>query len=148
MEAKEVSSLTIGGMTLQSGLTFSISDEELKNFYLKEAILMLPDLCTPGSTEAEYLTKLQTEHNELLVFLSKLLDLLLPLDTGCLYEITSSYLLRDDIKMEERIRVREDMRRLFSICSLLQQKLDLTAELYNLYRTHHLNLTRVMQSLV
>lgn len=120
------------------------TDEDRKDFYLKEFALMCPDLCVPGHTEEEYLAILQREQKETLNFLNHLLEASLRVDIDSLCKVTFSYLMRDDIAKEERIRVSNNLRFVFNLLSLLQQKLDVTAGLLNLYRLHDANMKRLI----
>lgn len=120
------------------------NDGDRKDFYLKEFALMCPDLCVPGHTEEEYLAMLQREQKETLDFLDKLWNASLRVDIDSLCKVVFSYLMCDNIAKEERVRVSNDIRFLFSLLSLLQQKLDVTAGLLNLYRLHDANMKRLI----
>ena len=145
MEARKAHTPTIGGMELKPDFTFTISDEELKNYYLKEAALLLPDILSPRNTEEQCLTALHAEQKEIVNVLDKLLDASFRLDINCLYEVTFSYLMRDDIEKKERERVSNDMVKLFAIFTLLQQKLDVIAELYNHFNSDYANVKRLVE---
>lgn len=119
------------------------NDEDRKDFYLKEFALMYPDLCVPDHTEEEYLAILQREQKETQDFLGKLWNGSLRIDMESLCKVVFFYLMCDDIAKEERVRVSNDIRFLFSLLSLLQQKLDVTAGLLNLYRLHEANMKRL-----
>lgn len=120
------------------------TDEERKDFYLKEFALMYPDLCVPGRTEEDFLASLKREQKEALDFLGNLLQASLHIDLESLCKVAFSYAMCDDIKKEERIQVSNDIRFLFSLLSLLQQKIDVTAGLFNLYKLHRANINRLI----
>lgn len=122
------------------------SNQELKDYYLKESVLLLSDMCTPGCTETECFTLLQAEQKQILNFLKRLVVASFDLGLDNLYDMTSAYMMCDDIAKEERIQTCADMRKLFSVFSLLQQKLDLTSELYNLYAAKCVDVQRLLEA--
>lgn len=120
------------------------TDEERRDFYLKEFALLCPDLCTPDRTKEDYLAILQREQKEILSFLRNVLDASFGADMDSLCKVTFSYLMCDGIEKEDRIQISKGMRSLFSLLFLLQQKADVTAGLYNLYCLHDANLKRLI----
>ena len=55
MDNQESPQQVVGGFELQQKTALHVSDENLKDYFLKEAVLLMPDACTPNRTEKEIL---------------------------------------------------------------------------------------------
>lgn len=48
MESNEMTAPAVGGMAVTTKAVFSISDEELKAFYLKKVVVLFSNRCSPN----------------------------------------------------------------------------------------------------
>ena len=103
MEMKEETTVTmVGGMEVKDKRVFSIPDEELKAFYLKEAVMLAPTYCSPNRSEHQMLCILQREYKKTLGFLDQLSSYHWELNIPNLHEICIPYVLQQTIPFKER----------------------------------------------
>lgn len=109
MNNQELSSQPISVLEAKQKSVFGIPDEELKNYFLKEAVLLLPDNCTPNRSEREILIILYKKQKSIIEFLSQMTPIPWSLAIPNLYEVSTPYLLQDNIRLKERKQVSDEL---------------------------------------
>lgn len=145
METNDKSALVVGGMNVTTKTVFSISDEELKAFYLKEAMVLLPNRYVPNRTEYEGLCMLQDEYRRILAFFSQLN--ILPWEAGLstLYSVTASFMMQNEHSVSDKKRVNASIAEHIEAVSILTTNRTMIHKLQGIYNTHYGNLSRLIK---
>lgn len=145
MEIDERSVSVVGGMVPKERAVFSIPDEELKAYYLKEAVLLSPSYCTPNRTEFEILSILQKEQKKILNFLTTLISCSWEESVLNLHLISVPYLLEPQVSEKEKRRVSSQLTEYIRLSSFLAGNRYVATELYTLYNRHNVNVVRLLK---
>lgn len=124
---------------------FGITDEGLKNFFMKEAVLLIPSYCTPNRTEFELLSILQKEYKKILEFLTQLNSYPWKVGIPDMHDICIPYLLQDSLSAKERKRVSGEISRHIHFLTLLVSNQHISKELYKYYMQCEENLIRILR---
>lgn len=145
MEANEDFMQTVGGMIPTPTIVFNIPEEEQRSYYLKTALLLCPDYCTPGRTERQMLRHLYEKQKKILSMLTYLLRT--PWENGipALHEISSPFLLQGHISLKERKKVSESLSEHIRFLSHLASEHNTIRQLHALYVQHYNNLKRLLE---
>lgn len=102
MDNQESPQQVVGGFELQQKTALHVSDENLKDYFLKEAVLLMPDACTPNRTEKEILIMSYKKLKQIVDFLGTMAAVPWDLAIPNLHEICMPYLMQSDIPVKER----------------------------------------------
>lgn len=144
METNETTSPAVGGMEVRLKSTFFIPTEELKDFYLKEAVLLCPQRCTPACTEYELLCMLQSQYKTIVTFFAQLTSLAWDEGLSTVYTVTASYMMQSEHSVSDKKRVSASIaQHVGAVSSLLAQRATL-GKLQGIYNMHCENLSRLI----
>ena len=101
---------------------FGITDEGLKSFFLKEAVLLVPSYCTPNRNEFQILSILLKEYKKILEFFTQLNSFPWKLGIPDMHDVCIPYLLQDSLSAKERKRVGGEISRHIHFLTLLVSK--------------------------
>ena len=146
MKTEQTTAPTISGLEQKTISVFFISDQELKEFYLKEALLLSPQACTTKRTEFEILNILYKEIKKILSFLSQASNY--PWDKSMLnlHTVCAPYLVQDAISAKERLQVSTELTTHLRFLTSLMANRNIVGELFTLYNRHYANVGRLIQS--
>ena len=144
MNNQEASQQVVGGFELLQKTLFHVSDENLKDYFLKEAVLLMPDACTPNRTEKEILIMFYKKLKLSVDFLGSLVAVPWDLAIPNLHEVCIPYLMRQDIPVNERNHVSHKLTEHLRFLSRLNGKKQIAKDLFNYYRKQSENLKRVL----
>lgn len=146
METKEeVTVQTVGGMEVKYKKVFSISDEELKAFYLKQAVLYAPTYCTPNCSEYHLLCILREKYKRVADFLNRLNSKAWALNTPALHEVFMPYILDNTIPKKKRRDVCNGLSEHVHFLSILVGNQSVSKELYRFYNENLKTLKHLMK---
>lgn len=146
METKEeATAQTVGGMEVKYKKVFSISDEELKAFYLKEAVLYAPTHCTPNCSEYHLLCVLRDKYRRAEEFLGRLNSYHWGLSIPNLHEVFVPYALQTTIPVNKRKAVCNELSEHFHFLSTLADCQRTALELYRFYHENNNTLRRLIK---
>lgn len=146
MNNQELSSQPISVLEAKQKSVFGIPDEELKNYFLKEAVLLLPDNCTPNRSEREILIILYKKQKSIIEFLSQMSSIPWSLAIPNLYEVSTPYLLQDNIRLKERKQVSDELSKHLRFLSAITGKQHLAKTLFNYYRLQSVKLKKLLDT--
>ena len=147
MKKKEEATPSVNGLSLEQKIVFTMTDEEMKSFYLKQATFLFPGCCTPSRSEYEILCTLQTEQKRFLSFLSELNRI--PWDEAIsnVYAVASHYMMQSEMTLKERKEINKPIaEHLKSLSFLLANRVPM-GKLQSIYSRHYENVTRLIKSL-
>lgn len=144
MNNQEASQQVVGGFELLQKTVFHVSDENLKDYFLKEAVLLMPDACTPNRTEKKILIMFYKKLKLSVDFLGSLVAVPWDLAIPNLHEVCIPYLMRQDIPVNERNHVSHKLMEHLRFLSRLNGKKQIAKDLFNYYRNQSENLKRVL----
>lgn len=145
MEAKEETTLpAVGGMEVKYRKVFSIPDEELKAFYLKEAVMLRPNYSTPNCSELHLLCILKDEYKKIITFLSQLNSYHWELDIPNLHEVFLPYSFQSTIPIKRRKAVCDAMSEHIRFLSHVSGNQVISRELCRYYQQSYNNLERII----
>lgn len=136
---------SIGGMEQKLKPVFSVPEEELKDFYLKEAVLLAPSYCSTNRTEFEMLAILQEEQKKILAFLSNLMNYHWEQGMVNMHLISVPYLLQEDVNTKQKKKVSSQLTELINYLSLIVGNQHAVKQLYALYGRHCANVDRLLK---
>lgn len=124
---------------------FSITDEGLKSFFLKEAVLLIPSYCTPNRNEFQILSILLKEYKKILEFFTQLNSFPWKLGIPDIHDVCIPYLLQDSLSAKERKRVGGEISRHLHFLTLLISNQHISKELYKYYTQCEDSLSRILR---
>lgn len=144
MNNQESSLQAISVLEAKQKSVFGIPDDELKSYFLKEAILLLPDSCTPNRSEKEILIMLYKKQKSIIEFLGQLTATPWDLAIPNLYEVSTPYLLQDNIHLKERKQVSDQISKHLRFLSAIIGNQHLAKTLFNHYRLQSVKLKKLL----
>lgn len=145
MKPNEETAPVAGSMNVTTKKVFSLSDEELKDFYLKESVVLFPNRCVPNRSEYELLCMLQTEYKQALAFISRLNSTPWEENLSTLYSVTACYMMQSEYSLPDKKRVNATMAEHVKQVSALTVHRTFLHKLQGIYNTHYNNLSRLVK---
>lgn len=145
MKPNEVTAPAVGGMAVTTKAVFSISDEELKEFYLKEVVVLFANRCSPNRSEYELLCLLQAEYKQILHFFAQLIALPLEAGLSAVYAVSASYMMQNEHSVVDKRRANASIAEHIEAVSTLTANRVVINKLQGIYNTHYGNLTRLIK---
>lgn len=145
METNEVSVQAMNGINVITKPAFSISDEELKAFYLKESVVLLHSQCSPTHTEYELLCILKAEYKQILSFFTQLNALPWEAGLSTVYSVTASFMMQTEHSVADKKRANATIAEHINAVSILTANRRVINKLQGIYNTHYINLSRLIR---
>ena len=133
MDNQESPQQVVGGFELQQKTALHVSDENLKDYFLKEAVLLMPDACTPNRTEKEILIMSYKKLKQSVDFLGTMAAVPWDLAIPNLHEICMPYLMQSDIPVKERKWICGKLTTHLRFLSILTRKKQIAKDLLAYY---------------
>lgn len=130
--------------TVQKNI-FVLSQDALKEFYLKEAVLLSPTYCSPNRTEYELLMILRKEYERISVFLSQLNSFQWELCIPNLHEICVPYMFQSPAPLKIRRTVIDQISAHIRFLTTIVANRHITKDLGKYYDQHLTNVKRLLK---
>ena len=144
MEAKEITE-TIGGILQTSVYTLTFSDEELKEFYLRQAAFVEPLSCAHPHNELEALKTLRNKLKKLCEYLLKVIEHNWDDMAKALQTVSGAYPAQNNISRKEHLRMNESLSEIWELLILLSGNRSEIGKLYNHFNRHYMNVKRLVE---
>ena len=128
-----------------SVMTTTFTDEELKEFYLKEALFVSPLTYTTPHSELEQLTILLNALKTFRQFLDTAGRHSWDAMAKALQTASGTYLVQDNISRKERLKMNQSLGELWSLITLLSGDRRQTGLLYSYFTRHYTNVERLIE---
>lgn len=143
MEAKEVTETT-GGILQTSVVTLTFSDEELKEFYLKEAVFAHPLQYDHPQGELASLKRLRNELRKICEFLLKITEHDWDSMAKTLQTVSGAYPAQNNISRKEHLQMNESLSGIWQLIILLSGNRRDLGKLYNHFNRHYDNVKQLI----
>lgn len=145
METNETTARAVGGMEVQPKHKFFIPTKELKDFYLKEAVLLFPHYCTPERTEYELLCILQSEYKTILTLFAQMTSSSWDAGLSTVYSVAASYMMQSEHSVSDKKRMNAAVAEHIGAVSSLLARRTMLGKLQGIYNMHCENLSRLIR---
>lgn len=140
----EQQAMTVNIETVQKNM-FILSQDALRDFYLKEAVLLSPSHCSPNRTEYELLMILKKEYEKISSFLNQLISFPWELCIPNLHEVCVPYLLESDVSVKNRKVVSDQISAHIRFLTTIVGNRHIAKQLSKHYNQHLNNLMRLLK---